>query len=94
MALEIRGQRCPDCGTPLTNESWARGMCLSCLARLAIEQPSLHDGLLGQHDGTEAATLDDDSSLLRPGQILGERAIASAPASAGAAWARSGVPST
>ncbi len=47
-------------------------MCLSCLARLAIDQPSLHDEIRAEHDA-EAPTIDAGSTQLRPGQVLGNR---------------------
>ncbi len=75
MTSPARLDRCPDCGTPLTNESWAQGVCLSCMARLAIEQPTLHEELQAdqRHGRGNASTLDSASAEISPGKILGGR---------------------
>ncbi len=72
MSLETL-RHCPDCGTPLAGEPWARGLCLSCLGRLAMDQPSLHEDIQQQRR-EEATTLDDGSApVLSRGDVLGNR---------------------
>ncbi len=66
--------RCPDCGTSLSDEPWAAGMCLQCLAQLALEDRS---ALGDSSPPGEAPTLgysraySEDS--LAEGQVLGNR---------------------
>jgi WD40 repeat protein len=71
MTLAMTGAagRCPDCGTRLTAEPWAAGLCLSCLIKL---------GLSGQLDAVQQADSDADLPTISsgapvPGQILGNR---------------------
>ena len=80
---------CPDCGTELSGEGWARGLCIPCLASLAVEAPSLHEEIV---EADEGATL-VKSDGLSPGETLAS-ATASARSSAGAEWDRSGARST
>jgi eukaryotic-like serine/threonine-protein kinase len=40
--------RCPDCGTPLSAEGWADGLCLTCLAGLAEQAALAPDVVLGE----------------------------------------------
>ncbi len=79
---------CPDCGTPLSDEPWATGLCLACMARLSLEQPSLlaeieadrgdpdrgdpEQGHADQGDA-EPGTLPSSRKALERGQILGGR---------------------
>jgi hypothetical protein len=68
MALSSPDAQCPDCGTRLSDEPWAEGLCLSCLAELALQDSSLQAELADAPD--EAPTLQARSDTLAAGQIL------------------------
>jgi WD40 repeat protein len=71
MTLAMTGAgKCPDCGTRLTAEPWASGLCLSCLLEL---------GLTDRAEVPEAVVPDADVPTVSagvaplPGQVLGNR---------------------
>ncbi len=55
---------CPDCGTALSGEPWAPGLCPHCSLLLALDQGT---------EELEAPTLDYPSATLAEGQVLGNR---------------------
>jgi hypothetical protein len=62
---------CPDCGTELSREPWAAGLCPHCLVELALEEPSAVAEELD--DPENLPTLEYAAETLAPGQILGQR---------------------
>jgi serine/threonine protein kinase/WD40 repeat protein len=62
---------CPDCGTELSREPWAAGLCPHCLVELALEGTSLEAELLA--DPREAPTLQFREDGFGEGEIQGDR---------------------
>ncbi|MDX1501311.1 MAG: hypothetical protein R3325_03035, partial [Thermoanaerobaculia bacterium] len=56
---------CPDCGTPISGGGWARGLCVPCLAELAVVD-SLAEAAVGEA-AHEAATPGSDADTLAQG---------------------------
>ncbi|MDX1501310.1 MAG: WD40 repeat domain-containing serine/threonine-protein kinase [Thermoanaerobaculia bacterium] len=83
-----RAARCPDCGTPLSAAAWAEGLCLPCLAELAVAdslaeaqiEGALHEGRTLESDGATGSAGGAGSEGapgwaggVSPGAVLGER---------------------
>ncbi len=64
--------RCPDCSAPLSQEPWATGLCLSCLAGLALSE-DLAAGAAPTVDPEALATEAPSARTFAEGQILGNR---------------------
>ncbi len=65
---------CPDCGSPLSAEAWAEGLCLRCLAALAERDPAGRDPLAdagGRERRPSAGAVAETS--LAAGEVLGDR---------------------
>jgi len=64
-------ERCPDCGTRLSEEPWARGLCIHCLLTFAFDGDSgAREAAIG--DAGQAPT-ELPANALFSGQILGNR---------------------
>ena len=88
--LKIR--QCLDCGTKLSQESWAPELCPRCSLQLALEQSPVE---IDVGDDPEALpTRQFPNDTFSPGQILGQPFPDPLSCSVVAVWARCGARTT
>ena len=70
----LESTKCPACRSPLSLDAESRGLCLGCVLELALESPSLLEGIEGSEAGTEAETIAFSASEAFPaGSVIGGR---------------------